>query len=137
MIATQLLDTQDKNTILVALRLMQDLIERQGGTERLASFFPSEAAKGWKCPSVDELEALQGDIQKNNHFNNMNKKPVIEKPSSSVNVLVVLDFNNPKVPDTVLEAIWNGENFIRNHEVIDEQFITITGWQYMPPAPLK
>ncbi|MCZ4310227.1 hypothetical protein AB6D66_01365 [Vibrio pomeroyi] len=135
--ATQLLETQDKGTVLVALRVMQELIERQGGTENLASFFPSEAAKGWVCPSDAELEALIKDIQTENHFNSMDTKPVIEKPFSSINVLVVLDFNHPEIPDSVLEALWDGKNYIRNNEVIDEQFHSITGWQYMPPAPLK
>ena len=135
--ATQLLETQDKGTVLVALRVMQELIERQGGTKHLASFFPSETAKGWTCPSVDELETLIKDIQTENHYNSMDTKPVIEKPFSSVNVLVVIDFNHPEIPDSVLEALWDGKNYIRNNEVIDEQFHSITGWQYMPPAPLK
>ncbi|HHY0527488.1 TPA: hypothetical protein ACVU4L_004188 [Vibrio parahaemolyticus] len=134
---TQLLNPQNQSTVVVALRMMQSLIEQQGGKESITNQFSESIKDGWKCPTAGSIDALIKDINVEHHFNSMDLKPVLNGHERYLNLLVLIEYDHDRVPNSVLEALWDGVNFNRNGEIIDQTHHKITGWQYMPELPRK
>ncbi|ENM3897042.1 hypothetical protein VCSRO82_2717 [Vibrio cholerae] len=132
---TQLLNPQNQTTIVVALRLMQSLIQKQGGSENIVNHFSDFIEDGWKCPTAEQIESLVEDINVEHHFNSMDLKPQLNGRERFLNLLVLIEYEHKDVPNSVLEALWDGANYLRNGEIIDQTYHKITGWQYMPEAP--
>ncbi|KOO06862.1 hypothetical protein R7D97_16920 [Vibrio sp. Vb5031] len=134
---TQLLNPQNQTTVVVALRLMQSLIQKQGGSENIVNHFSDFIEDGWKCPTAEQIESLVEDVNVEHHFNLMDLKPQLNGRERILNLLVLIEYDHEDVPNSVLEALWDGVNYLRNGEIIDQTYHKITGWQYMPEAPKR
>ncbi|HBC3404892.1 TPA: hypothetical protein KDY05_002167 [Vibrio parahaemolyticus] len=134
---TQLLNPQNQATVVVALRLMQSLIQKQGGSENIVNHFSDFIEDGWKCPTAEQIESLVEDINVEHHFNSMDLKPQLNGHARYLNLLVLIEYDHKDIPNSVLEAVWDGVNYSRNGEIIDQTYHKISGWQYMPEVPKR
>ncbi|MBL4245327.1 hypothetical protein H8F18_23230 [Vibrio fluvialis] len=134
---TQLLNPQNQATVVVALRLMQSLIQKQGGSDNIVNHFSDFIEDGWECPTVDQIDSLLDVITVEHHFNSMDLKPQLNGHARYLNLLVLIEYDHKDVPNSVLEAVWDGVNYSRNGEIIDQTYHKIIGWQYMPEVPKR
>ncbi|HBK7909248.1 TPA: hypothetical protein ACGFXZ_001250 [Vibrio cholerae] len=134
---TQLLNPQNQATVVVALRLMQSLIQKQGGSDNIVNHFSDFIEDGWACPTVDQIDSLLDVITVEHHFNSMDLKPQLNGHARYLNLLVLIEYDHKDVPNSVLEAVWDGVNYSRNGEIIDQTYHKIIGWQYMPEVPKR
>ncbi|WP_432782883.1 hypothetical protein [Vibrio parahaemolyticus] len=130
----QLLDAKNQATVIAGLRALQLFIENngyEGATKRFMQIGDADM----ECPSILEINDLIEELNVVHHFTSPEQPPQLTEGQDTINVIVLVDFHHDKVPDSVFEAQFDGQNYYRNGEALNCEYRTVKGWQHLPTAP--